>query len=89
MATRTPNIGLAKPVLSDVVSPSQFNENSDILDELVSGLLTDMTEAQADILRLKSGYAIADVVTKVTKEWLEEHGATTCYIEGHTFHVGG
>lgn len=89
MATRTPNIGLSKPALTDTVSPSQFNENSDILDRLVSDLQTDMTAAQSDILMLKSGYTIASVVEKVTKEWLEEHGATTCYIEGTTFHVGG
>lgn len=84
----TPNLGLGKPIGADYVTPAAFNANSDILDEAVHDLQTDMTAAQADIVRLKSGYAIASVVTQVTKEWLEEHGATTCYIDGHTFYVG-
>lgn len=41
----TPNLGLKKPANSDFVSVEAFNENSDILDELVASLEYDYIEA--------------------------------------------
>lgn len=78
----TPNLGLGKPIGADYVTPAAFNANSDILDEAVHDLQTDMTAAQADIVRLKSGQAIHDVVAQETKAYLAEHGASPAYVSG-------
>ena len=52
MATRTTNYNLAKPEMTDLVTPAQFNENFDILDDLTmpksGGTFTGMVTLKGD-----------------------------------------
>ena len=46
MSTTTAKLGLIKPSLTDIVSPTAFNQNFDIIDEEISELKTDYIIAQ-------------------------------------------
>lgn len=49
MATTTPNLGLTKPEVADMVNVSDLNENADLLDAII-GKLSDLNTAQKDSL---------------------------------------
>lgn len=45
MATRTTNYNLAKPEMTDLVTPAQFNENFDIIDAQLKSVSNTATAA--------------------------------------------
>ena len=49
MATTTPNLGLTKPEVADMVNVSDLNENADLLDAII-GKMSDLNTEQKDSL---------------------------------------
>lgn len=76
MASRTPNLNLIKPALSDNVTPAQFNENSDVLDVVITELQEALDQAEADIKQLQPGSIAPAIIARETRKWLDEHGVS-------------
>lgn len=69
MATRTTNYNLAKPEMTDLVTPAQFNDNFDTIDTTMKSISDAASTAQttANNAMPKSAYTLSG--TTLTINW--------------------
>lgn len=84
MATTTTNLHLKKPEMTDYVSPQDFNDDMDIIDEQISGLYTyekiDITVLTLNPPSFEKGTAPGDVVVS----WRTNKAPTSLTVAGET-----
>ena len=82
MSTLTPHLQLTKPDMNENVSPKDFNQNFDVIDEEVHELKTDYVVAQG----IQKGWGYRRWSSGIAECWcLHEQKTRNDYGVGHTF----